>query len=62
LLLLIQTQFIKTGKKQDLTPLFDDPALRLTLLLTTLYGGNKISGDAMKALVLKRRIVNVSRK
>lgn len=31
-------------------------------LLTTLCGENKISGDVMKALLLERRIVNVSSK
>ncbi len=41
----------KISKKQDLIP-----------LLTTLYGENKISGDVIKALVLERRIVNVSSK
>jgi hypothetical protein len=57
LLLLIKTQFIQTSKKQDLTPLF-----ALDWLLTTLYGENKISREVKKALLLERRIVNVSRK
>jgi hypothetical protein len=42
---------MQTGKKQDLTS-----------LLTTLCGENKISGEVKKALLLERRIVNVSRK
>jgi len=43
-------EIFEASKKQDLTP------------LTTLYGENRISGDAMKDFLLKRRIVHVGNK